>query len=314
MRGSFNLGSVFCLLFIGFFLLYIRMKDQRVISGLMKNTMEKIDAETRQRLLEERKRLLDGETGDSVFQRAEKLLFYSGLKWKIPALSVEILFATNLLAVGIAALAGLLSFGRTGIFLFPAGLFTAEFLFFQVQKGKAYKSVDEDLPKFMDFLGNYSATNGELRGIFQQIAKYMGNPLSNVLEECCEEAEFTGDMSAALLSMREKIEHPQFKNLINELEINLRYCADYTVLVQSGRRSLRDYMKSEGERRGMLREAMINAVLLLGMSFFSLLAVDSLIEESVWGILFHTMPGRVSLILVGSILFLFAGKILNNGA
>ena len=188
-------------------------------------------------------------------------------------------------------------------------MFGGEFLAIQAYKMQAMKSVNENLLKFLDFLGNYSITAGEVTGIFQQISRYMEEPLKSALEECCYEAQTTGDTGLALLSMAEKIEHPKFRELVRNMEINLRHCADFTMLVRNSRRSMRDYLKQREERKSMIREAAINMALLLGMSAFVFLVVDRLIEVSIWTILMGTFPGWAALALLGIIFCLFLGQV-----
>lgn len=83
----------------------------------------------------------------------------------------------------------------------------------------------------------------------------------------------------ALLAMAERIEHPKFKELARNMEVSVRYCADFSVLVNSSRRSLREYLRVAQERRGMLREGAINLALLAGMSVVVLLIVGSFTES-----------------------------------
>ena len=313
MTESYKSIIILILLAAGFFLMFEMIRKQNLFNVLVKAAMKKMDAGTRQRLLKERMQLLEGEQVKSIWYRTERILYYSGLKWKYPFLSVEIWVVFQLAGMGGAVCLGMIIADKTGWIFFPAAFILGEFLVLKIKMRDMNRKVSEDLPKFLDFLGNYSITGGELCAILEQIARYMNRPLSDALEDCCRETELTGDMAMALLYMAEKIEHPQFKDLINELEINLRYCADYKELLQSSRRSLRDYMKASGERKGMMGEAVINACLLVAMSLISLMAVNVLIDESVWDILFCTLPGRISLAMITGIMALMAGKILQNG-
>ncbi len=98
------------------------------------------------------------------------------------------------------------------------------------------------------------------------------------------------------------MEHPKFKELARNLEISIRYMADLTTLVDSSRRSVREYLRTEEERKGMLREAAINMGLLAAMSVFALMTVDRLIDVSVWKIVTDTLPGHLALGIYGSYL------------
>jgi len=113
----------------------------------------------------------------------------------------------------------------------------------------------------------------------------------------------------ALLTMAEKVEHPQFKELARNMEVSVRYCADFTAFVDSSRRSVREYLRLGEERKGMLREAVINMALLLGMSVFALVTVDKLLEVSIWRILFHTVPGYIVLGILVFIMLLLTGQL-----
>lgn len=116
----------------------------------------------------------------------------------------------------------------------------------------------------------------------------------------------------ALLAMAEKIEHPQFRELARNMEINVRYCADFSALVSGSRRSMRDYLKTSQERKNMLREAAVNMALLLIMSGFSLVIVDGLIQRSIWDILIYSIPGRIALTILVIIICFFMANIYKN--
>ncbi len=299
---------IFGLLFAGFFLLFWRMRWLARLAAFLKRTGETMEEAARLRLLENRKRLLAIEKKDSLWFWLERELCYSGLKKRLPFLTAERWILWNLLTAAALFLALSVLMGvRWALFGLSAAL-GAEFLGMQAGKFRAMKSVNENLLKFLDFLGNYSITAGEVTGIFSQIGRYLEEPLKGALEECFYEAQTTGDAGLALLSMAEKIEHPKFKEFVRNLEINLRYCADFTKLVENGRRSIRDYLKQREERKSMVREAAINMALLLGMSAFVLFMVDRLTEVSIWVVLVRTLPGRIALGVVGVILCLFAGQ------
>lgn len=300
---------IYGFLFAGFFLLFWRMRWLALLVAFLKRTEETMEEASRLRLLENRKRLLAIEKKDSLWFWLERELCYSGIKKRLPFLTAERWILGNLLAaVSLLLVLSVLAGTQWALFGLAAA-FGTEFLGIQVGKFYAMKSVNENLLKFLDFLGNYSITAGEVTGIFRQIARYLEEPLKGALEECFYEAQTTGDAGLALLSMAEKIEHPKFKEFARNLEINLRYCADFTKLVENGRRSIRDYLKQREERKSMIREAAINMSLLLGMSAFVLFMVDRLTEVSIWVVLVRTLPGQIALGVVGGIGCLFLGQV-----
>ena len=96
------------------------------------------------------------------------------------------------------------------------------------------------------------------------------------------------------------------------MEISIRYCADFSILVLNSRRMIREYMRLSEERRGLLRESAINMLLLLGMSIVTLFVVDGLLDASIWTILFHSLPGQIAIAIVGFICTLFLGKLMER--
>lgn len=309
MSRWFELGGCFILLFVGFMSLLFRIRWLQQLTEFLKRTRENLNEASRRRLLEKRRSLQDLQSRHSFWMRLEQELMYSGWRIRFPSLNMEWFLA------GMAALV-------TGIFLllFPIVGFTkacvgvvawclAVYLALQLGKLRTMRSVNDNLLKFLDFLGSYSITAGEITGIFHQISRYMEEPMQSVLEECYYEAQTTGDTNLALLSMAEKIEHPKFKELVRNMEISLRYCADFTVLVSNSRRSVREYLRLGAERKGMLREAVINMLLLLAMSGFVLLTVDGLISVSIWSVLWGTLAGRLAVGAMGVILLLFLRRL-----
>lgn len=302
--------TIFICLFAAFLLLFRKVRWLEILNQLMKQTMETMDEAARKRMLQSRRSRLEMQRENSLWFRIEQELYYSGLKQKFLEITAENWMAANL-AAGMAVFVMVLVFSQSVVWALSgtALLWSVESIALAAYKMKALRSVEQNLLKFLDFLGNYSITAGEITGIFHQVSKYMEEPLKSALEECCSEAQITGDTGLALLSMAEKIEHPKFQELVRNMEIGIRYSADFKALVRNSKRSVREYLRMGGERKGVLREASINLLLLIGMSGVILLTVDGLIEASVWHILLFTLPGRLALFVLILILGLFLRQI-----
>ena len=242
----------------------------------------------------------------SLTRKLEAMLLYSGLKVKLPFLTPENWILLQLLFAAIVILVS----GIVGISLWTSGLIIVLFILFQYIGVNAlmaanYKSVDENLLKFLDFLGNYSITSGEVTSILYQISGYLDEPLRSVLEECYFEAQTLGDTNAALLGMVKKIQHPKFGEVIRNIEITMRYSADFTILVSQSRRSVREYMRMRQERKALAKEAWINMMILGAMTLVIFMTVENLVGISMETVLFGTWVGRGSLLGIGVILLLF---------
>lgn len=245
-----------------------------------------------------------------LIQKVDKMLLYSGLyhKWSFLTTERWILFqvfvvsgvALGVLIWGVAVWKGMLTL---------AGFFAIQYILINIMMAGNYKRVEEDLLKFLDFLGNYSITSGEISSILYQISGYLEEPLRGALRECYYEAQTFGDTSAALVSMSNKIQHPKFKEVIRNIEVTMRYSADFTILVNQSRRAVREHMKLRQERKALAREAGINMLILGGMTAVIFLAVEKLAGVSMEHVLFETWIGRGCLMGIGLIVFLFYGQV-----
>lgn len=301
---------IFCLIFMGFLLLFGRIRWLETVKILLSKTREGMDQSARLRALEKRHRLQELQRKNTLIYRVEEFLCYCGIRRRFPGYTAEKWIAGNLLGM---MLVFCLLQGITGRFTVAAlgtGLLCgAEYLILSTLRAGELRSVNDNLLKCLNFLGNYSLTAGEITMVLGQVSKYVEEPLKGALEECAYEAQTTGDSSLALLSLAERIEHPKVKQLARNLEVSIRYMADLTMLVDSSRRSAREYLRMEEERKGMLREAGINMGLLMAMSLFALLTVDRLVDISVRDVLYSTLPGHIAIGIYVGIIFLFLRKL-----
>ncbi len=295
-------------LFTGFFLLFYKIRVMRRLIAFLRRTRWDMDMASRQRNLAGRRRLLELKKEHSPLVALEQKLQYSGLKLRYPGLKAEWWIAGNVVVAVAVFLVGLLFGGIGAAFVSAALAVGLECLWLRLLCMTNLRRVNGSLMKLLNFLGNYSMTAPEVTGVFEQVARYMEEPIKSALDTCSYEAQTTGDAGLALLSMAERIEHPKFKELARNMEISIRYCADFSALVTSSRRSLREYLRVTQERKGMLREALVNMALLLGMSVAVLFTVGHLIDISVWWLLTGTLPGRIGLCVLAVIFGLFAGQ------
>ena len=300
---------LFILLFCMFLLLFYEIRLRRYFRELFLRTRADLDASWRQRTLDGRKRLLELNQENTPLVSVERMIQYSGLNIYLPGLTAEWWIAGNAVALTLIFLAVIMILGLLPSIALTALIAGAEVLLVRLLRLRNLRRVGANLLKFLDFLGNYSVTAAEATGVFNQVSRYMDEPLRSALDACFYEAQTTGDAGMALLSMAEKIEHPKFKELARNMEISIRYCADFSAMVSSSRRSIREYMRVSGERRGMLREAAVNMILLLGMSAVVLSVVGFLTEVSLWEMMTGTLPGRVGMVILLAVFAAFAGQL-----
>ena len=302
-------GVLFLTLFLGFWFLFSEIRLVDHMAELMRKTRWDMDAAARQRALESRRNLLVLQQEHTLLYGLERELDYSGLRLRFPGLTSELWILGSLAAAACLFLFLSMSLGLWAAVIGNGALLAGEFLILRCLRTANLRAVNEHLMKLLDFLGNYSITAGDVAGIFHQVSRYMEEPIKSALDSCYYEAQITGDTALALRSMAEKIEHPKFKELARNMEVSLRYCADFTALVAGSRRSLREYLRLSQERKGMLREALVNMVLLLGLSMGVLAAVGRMVQLSGLQILTGTVPGRIGLGVIGIIILLYIGQL-----
>lgn len=300
---------LFLLLLLGFFLLFHEMGTLEYLSASLKRTREGMDAASRQRSLADRQKLSELQEKHSLWYSLEQQLQYSGIRHRFPGMTAERWLTWNLAGGAILFLtvtaAGSAATAAATVLL--CGLFERYGL--KKLRERNLRRTEENLTKLLDFLGNYSTTSGEIVSVFKQIGRYMEEPVRSALDTCCYEAATTGDVGMALRFMSERIEHPKFKELVRNMEISIRYCADFSVLVDSSRRSLREYLRISGERKGMMREAAISLAILAGMSLVALLTVEKLTGIGIRHLMTETLPGRLGMAVLLVIFVWFRGSI-----
>lgn len=303
---------IFSCLFLGFYLFFYQGQILEWLCIILKRTQVDVDLAARQRRLENKRQLLELQKHHTLWFGLERCLYYSGIRQRFPSISTSVWMFGNLTGMGLIFLIVTFFWGIRTTVIIIAIFMVAESILLRYLRLRNLCAVSEDLIKLLNFLKNYSITAAEVTGVFNQISRYMEEPLRTVLEECYLKAQVTGNVGTALLSMEEKIEHPKFKELARNIEISTRYCADFTALVSCSRRSMREYLWIVQERKTMLREAVVNLLLLIAMSLAVLLAVAYLsnlslreMSLSLWGLIWGNIVGRVSLAALGVIFLLF---------
>ncbi|MBQ7774374.1 MAG: hypothetical protein IJ379_00485 [Lachnospiraceae bacterium] len=286
------------------------IRKESIIHNVVHHAYETLEQAAAKRVSDNRQGMLLLNRPKGRLYRLEQQLLYSGLAGKLPFLTPEIYIVANLLAITVLYV--LFTFlcnswwiGLAAILIFEVSVYLLQNLLIL----RNYNAVDEGLLKFLDFLGNYSITSGEVTAILSQISGYLEEPLKTVLEECYYEAQTSGDTSIALLGMAEKIQHPKFKELVRNLEISMRYSADFTILVSQSRRSVREHMRMRQERKALAGEAWVNILILGAMTVVILKTVEVLIGVPIEEILLETWVGRGCMLGIGVILFLFYRQI-----
>ncbi len=290
----------------GYTVLFLWSSRESILRQLWHRAYDSLETAAARRVRDNRRSLQMLRTKRGFWQRMELRLLYSGISRRFPFLTPELWILGNL-AAGMAVyfLALLLGAAWQRALLAAGGMWLLISVTVNQCMSRNYNATDENLMKFLDFLGNYSITSGEITAVLGQVSPYVEEPLRGVLDACYYEAQTSGDTSIALLAMAEKIQHPKFQELVRNLEVSLRYSADLTVLVSQSRRSLREYTRMRQERKSLVREAWVNIVILGAMILVILKALEALVGIPLSEIMLHSLPGIGALTVIGVILLLF---------
>ncbi len=297
---------LFAEIFIAFGLLFRWMRKGKSLYNALYLAYENLENAAEKRVKENQSRKLSFSQKKGIMYRLEQMLIYSGLSKKVSVITPELYIAINLILTAIIYIAFTILSGSGWMGLIAIAVVQIV-IYFLINRRMVhnFNAVDGELLKFLDFLGNYSITSGEITNILNQISGYMSEPLKTVLEECYYEAQTSGDTGLALSNMAEKIQHPKFKELVVNLEISMRYSADFTVLVSQSRKSIREHMRMRIEQKALAGEAWINIIILGAMTVVIFKSVGVLIGMSFIELIAGNLVGRVCMLGIGILLFLF---------
>ena len=311
--GSWNMHAwynvmAFILLFIGIYGIFSKMRTWEMLRSSARNLMIRLDEKGREGALKKREALRMRMGVESLTGRIDRAIVYSGLRRRFSFLHAESFLAImSICCAFILFIAGAAA-GAVAALLSVAAFISFVYVSIKCMEISALKKTGEDLPRLLDLLGSFAISGAVYSNIFGQISIYMNEPLRTVFEECETEGKMSGDISLALLSMADKIEHPQFKQLIRNMEITSRHSEDIAGLVSDSRRSLRDYISEASERKTMLRESAINMGLLMLMSYVVLVITAGLSETNALTVLTATIPGRVTLGVMACVMLIYFGQ------
>ena len=299
---------VFILLASGFYGLTEESKAAeklRLSAALMAARIEKNETKS---ALERRKRIKERTGKEDFFAKLDRALEYSCIKRRYPKVTSEKFVAGLSVICALLLISAGMLYGFVISLIVNCVFLAFVYILIRCMEISALKKTGDDLPRLLDLLGSFAVTGAVYSNIFGQISIYMNEPLRSVFDECAAEGRMSGDISLALLSMADKIEHPQFKQLIRNMEITSRHSEDITGLVASTRRSLRDYIREASRRKTILRESAINMILLLIMSFAVLAITASLSETTPSAVLFGSLPGKISLGVIAGVALMYFGQ------
>ena len=206
-----------------------------------------------------------------LLQRWDQLFIQSGLDRWLPFLNGQ-LYGTILLGAGLAgflvftALRFLTVFARFfGGMLWLAGVLGGGVLILKVLRRKRRRQTEEELPAFLNMVDNLSRTQQDLFQIFGTVALYLREPICGIIRQCSYHAAQTGNRYEAVQELICRLDHPKFRDLIQNLEICSRNEANYSEVLADMREHISVYLANQNELRSIRREGRIQVLVILTM-------------------------------------------------
>ena len=151
---------IFCLIFMGFLLLFGQMTWLKKVQELLRRTEEGMDQASHLRALDNRHRLMELRQRNSIWRRMEDTLRYSGLSRRFPGCTAEKWIAGNLLMyAGVFCIAQVVGGNVIVSVAVTGSIAVMEWMAMNTLRFLEFRSVNEDLLKCLNFLGNYSLTD-----------------------------------------------------------------------------------------------------------------------------------------------------------
>lgn len=308
---------IFILLTLTFTGLFFFLRKNHVVKHVLTDAYTALDEASLERNRAAKREALFRQTGGEnagffarLLETPEKRFVYSGIN-RMLHIPFEIWLvlktaAAAILYFAVFTISRHIFSGLAAVIIYFTLLYGVE----QFLAYRNYKAVDENLLNMVNLMSNFSITSGEITSIFHQISRYLPEPLSSVLEECYYDAQTSGDTSTAMYAMIEKIEHPMFGEFVRNIEICASYTANFSIIVKNSRKLIRNEQRAKKERRAIANDNLVDMFLISLVLVAALFITDYLIDVSIWTILFHTGIGRLGLVIIGIIYFIFAVSVI----
>lgn len=289
---------IFAVILICLVFLFINMTRKQILSDKAAELSQELSVLA----LAERKKNFSKTDPLTAFQNK---FVYSRITVKFPLLSAQLYMFFIILFSGtafITALAISHEFLPAALSALCVAALMIAIIYFMADSN--FKKTDAEILEFLNLLGNYSIVNGEITRVLQQVGRSMHDPIRSCIYEFTVEAQ-QGDTINALRNMRQKIEHPKFREIIRDMEVSLRYSTNYADMIAANRKLIRSYMDAKTERKAIANQGNIQMLLIICCLIIMFFALGPLLETDIWTILFEQTLGHICLLAVGTVLFIY---------
>lgn len=280
------------------FLLLSYLREHKVLAVVAGTVFQKAKEQEEDRQSEQQKLILiEGrQEKTNLLYKMDLLVLQSNIRKVLPFASTEILliFTVGLAAIGFMAVTSISGTWIFGILGFVGVCFLVYMVLYFMALSN-YRKTEESLMTFINLLENYSSMEDELIAIFSRIQTFLTEPVKSAVEQCCIEAEMTGDKSRAIRNLEKRIEHEKFKELVRNLEICSRYEANYGEVIKDSRSLLREYLAAVKERKAILNNARVEIAMIIACCGVVFWMMNDFTETGILSLLLGSTAGNIIL-------------------
>ncbi len=295
------------ILFLGFSLLFIFIRKNNIIKKTYRSSYEKLLLLK----LESEKDIkkIKAKNINPITTAFNNKFIYSRLDKYIKFMTPELWLGFLFIVFGVVLIV-LLAF-RVNILTALLISFLAAFIPYLIEMLMAhsnYKKVDKQLIEFLNMLGNYSGQNTEITDILSHVYTKMEEPLASAIKECVYESESIG-IEQAMTNLSNKIEHPKFKEIIQNLRVAQKYSASFKVVVENNNTALVDYIRQKKERDHLATFNTITLMICIVIAIAIFYVLGEMINQDVFAYLIGTPSGQIAVAIALGCIGFFAWKI-----
>ena len=255
----------FVSLFIGIYLLFQMLNFHKILKKAWEESIRVLDQRRVNRKTEEKRySALYGEMEKKhPIARLDAVLAYSGLYTRFPNLTAEKLVAVMMLEGAVLLIATwIISDSLLFAMLIVLLILYVETQVFQFCRAVRNRKINSELLHCIDLMEIHSYSTDSIVEIIRKTSMQVREPLKSELERAVDDAEFSGQVSAALRRLCNRIEHKYLKDLFLNLEICSHAKTNYKEVLSAAKKIIIQDMANIEKLRKMYQNSFLFALLL----------------------------------------------------
>ena len=269
---------------------------------------------TEQFLLQETRKVrmqrLPEVTSTKLWDRLERMLFYSGIRNRYPFFSAKVWLLWMIMLNGCSFIVASLMTGSVlkGV-LACAVMCVVLTTVLAWMRSRNLKNTEKYLLELVNLTESFAATGEEPVAILNHCSFYMRGPIGQVLRNM-EKTRQQGISSRLLLEqMKVMLEHPKWQEFIHNLSVCSMYNSDFGTVFGSSRKSIQGYLSSKKERQKVKQVAKLEMAIIVIFCFIIISLLSGMLEMTVQELIWGDSVSKGCTIYMAGIIVLFVWKL-----